>query len=78
MTRYRFTILLGAFGAIGGIVYAELVGCESGCVMGSSPWIMDAYGTFFGAIVGSYIDDYRKKRLQKEKESSPDNLDIQE
>ena len=62
LNTYRFTIFLGALGALSGIVYAEFVGCDTGCVFKSSPFIMAGYGVLFGGIIGSWIDAYFSKK----------------
>ena len=62
----RFTLLFGAIGILGGLMYVEFIGCESGCTLRSSPWIMSLYGAFLGGILGSIIDDRKKRGKTRE------------
>ena len=46
-------LLIGTFvGAIGGYAYYYFIGCSSGsCPITSNPYLMTAYGMFFGAVL---------------------------
>lgn len=68
--KRRFTIVFALVGIVLGYLYAELIGCNTGCTLKSSPGIMSLYGAFFGGVAGSFIDDYRNKRRSKEQTDS--------
>ena len=52
-SHWRTAILAGA-GAVAGVVYYQLVGCQAGgtCALTSSPWRSAAFFAFAAAVVG--------------------------
>lgn len=68
--KRRFTIIFGLIGIVLGYLYAEIIGCDTGCTLKSSSGIMSLYGLFFGGVVGSFIDDYRSKKRSKKNTSN--------
>ena len=46
-----------------GYLYYMVWGCESGCTIKGSPWIMTLYGVFFGYLLGDIIFKRKKKTV---------------
>ena len=52
MDGWGRSILLIAFGAVGGYAYYRFIGCRTGaCPLTSNPWISTLYGALIGALI---------------------------
>ncbi len=64
--RHWWTLLVIPVGLLGGFLYWKYVGCVTGqCALKSNPYAMIGYGSVFGFLIGSAIDDQRKKKQAK-------------
>ena len=56
--KYKLLIIFSILGAAGGFFYWKFVGCQSGTCLIRSVWYWSTlYGTLFGFLVGSIIND---------------------
>ncbi len=63
LQQYRYEIVGGIIGLIGGFLYWYYVGCASGTCMIKSNWyIMSPYGMLFGILIGGIIKPRKKKK----------------
>lgn len=52
VNKYKWYLIGGALGAIGGYAYYYFVGCANGaCAIKSNPFTMTAYGALMGALI---------------------------
>lgn len=52
MKKYLKLFLFIAIGIIGGLVYYNFWGCDTGCAIKSNPYTMSFYGAAIGLILG--------------------------
>ena len=63
-------LTLAVIGAIGGYIYWQQVGCESGtCVIQSHWYTSTGYGLFLGYVLGDSIENALKRKRKTEKEN---------
>ncbi len=56
-----------ALGAIGGFLYWNFIGCDSGsCAITSNPYNSTIYGSVMGGLVFSMFKKEKKKELDQE------------
>jgi hypothetical protein len=64
--KHHLVIILSLAGAIGGFLYWKLVGCKTGTCPIKSVWYLSTlWGTAFGYLAGSIINDLVKKFREK-------------
>lgn len=61
--KYKWTLIGGVVGALGGYAYYHYVGCNSGtCAITSSPVNSTLYGVFMGGLLFNIIEsEFNKK-----------------
>ncbi len=64
----RIQLVFTLFGAIGGFLYWDFIGCESGTCAIKSVWYWSTlWGAVFGYLIGDFVVDVIKK-IKKKKE----------
>ncbi len=63
-------IVFALVGALGGFLYWNFVGCESGTCAIKSVWYWSTlWGSVVGYLVGDFISDFVNKRKKRNKEN---------
>ncbi|HCQ29696.1 MAG TPA: hypothetical protein DIU39_05375 [Flavobacteriales bacterium] len=60
--KISFLILSLILGGISGFVYYKIKGCESGCMIWSSPYLSSAVGALLGFLIIDLILDQLTKK----------------
>lgn len=69
--KYKWAIVGVVVGAIGGLLYWNFVGCDSGsCAITSKPLNSSAYGALMGGLLFS---SFKKEEKKDKKDSDTDN-----
>lgn len=69
--KYKWAIVGVVIGAIGGLLYWNFVGCDSGsCAITSKPLNSSAYGALMGGLLFS---SFKKEEKKDKKDSDTDN-----
>jgi len=67
VNKYKWYLMGGAIGAIGGFAYYYFVGCANGaCAIKSNPYTMTAYGAIMGALFFDLIHGFINKKKNKD------------
>jgi hypothetical protein len=68
LKKYRYLIIFAIVGAIGGLLYWKIIGCQSGTCPIKSVWYWSTlYGALIGLLAGSIINDVVNKLRKKNK-----------
>ena len=69
MKSWKFYVIGGMIGIIGGFLYWKFVGCATGsCAITSSPVNSSLYGALMGTLLGGSAWDF----LGKQKKTNPE------
>lgn len=69
--KYLLIAILTLTGLVGGYLYWRFVGCTSGSCPITSNWYSSVFvGGLLGYFTGDAINDYRKKKISKQKETT--------
>jgi len=62
VSKYKWYLIGGLVGSIGGWLYWNFVGCSNGtCAIKSNPYLMTGYGALMGAILFDMIHGFINK-----------------
>ena len=73
LKKYKWGLIGGIIGGIGGFLYWRFVGCTSGTCPIKSVWYWSTlWGMVMGYLIGDLIKDLINKRKEKQEKESAD------